>query len=545
LVAVVFAEVLSIAEFVRVSIAWLRDLPIEGPVHRCWTSDQKRTVEALLADFKKSHSTHAQALAAILRSEDIAPIGLWLSWSLVLWALFWTAFLVAFPWSRTIQAIFFWNPQARQFLSAGFVPLLLLVLPPLRRRLLAPFRDDLIAQARLDEFAELGYFADGRARLNDGDPVFLSQLRWALAGGVVLQADSGLGKTSLLREIAAKATQPVAFLHARDCADGVDVAISRIIHDVQETGFVRSLVHTRALQVIVDGLNEVEADTREKIRAFAMSKGDVIVATQPIEWRLPANSRKVELLPLDRSEATAFLMSRPVGADQTQPCQGEAYKEAVRKFVSIAFDEPPPQIERETAELMLSNPFDLTFAAELLARGRMPSPTALVDEAFRLADERYREIAKVAFPLDAFGLHAVKMRIEDRNKLSPDEFPAETSCLQEQRLLVPRAIKGAHGEEKNWLLFRHERVWDFFIAAAFKDPDLWSKHLGDARFHGVYLRIAETWDPDSAERVMTHLNVTAAHSGDHSTSDEFIKRLDRRFPQIKSSRKLVKKLHAG
>jgi hypothetical protein len=298
--------------------------------------------------------------------------------------------------------------------------------------------------------------------------------------------------------------------------------------------------------VMVDGLNEVEADTREKIRAFArdMSKGDVIVATQPIEWRPPANSRKVELLPLDRSEATAFLMSRPVGADQ--PCQGEAYKEAVQRFVSSAFDEPPPQIERETAELMLSNPFDLTFAAELMARGHMPSPTALVDEAYRLAAERYLRTNLVAFPLEKFGQHAVTMRIEDRNRLNPDEFPAEASCLQEQRLLVPRAIKGAHGEEKNWLLFRHERVWDFFVAAAFKDPDLWSEHIGDARFRGVYLRIAETWDPESAERVMTQLNVTAAHSGDHSTSDEFIKRLDKRFPQIKKSRKLqVKKSHAG
>src|SRR5208337_2822820 len=224
--------------------------------------------------------------------------------SLAIWTLFWAAFLVAFPWSRTVQAIFFWNPRARQFFSGGFVPLLLLVLPPLRRRLLAPFRGDLVAQARLEDLPKLGYFADGRARVNDA-PVLLSQLRSGLRGVVVLQADSGLGKTSFLREIAAKAKRPVAFLHGRDCADGVEVAISRIIHDVQETGFVRSLVHTRALMVIVDGLNEVSADTREKIGAFArdMSKGDVIVATQPIEWRPPPNSRAVELLPLNRSES--------------------------------------------------------------------------------------------------------------------------------------------------------------------------------------------------------------------------------------------------
>src|SRR5208337_4893892 len=224
--------------------------------------------------------------------------------SLAIWTLFWAAFLFAFPWSRTIQAIFFWNPRARQFFSAGFVPLLLLV-PPLRRRLLAPFRDDLVPQARLDDLPKRGYYADGRARVNGGEPIPVSQLRSGSHGATVLQADSGLGKTSLLREMAAKAKRPVAFLHGRDCADGVEVAISRIIHDVQETGFVRSLVHTRALMVIVDGLNEVSADTREKIGAFArdMSKGDVIVATQPIEWRPPPNSRAVELLPLNRSES--------------------------------------------------------------------------------------------------------------------------------------------------------------------------------------------------------------------------------------------------
>ena len=463
-------ETSNLVDFAHASLAWLRDLPIEGPVHRCWTLEQKATVEKLLADFKEAHSTHEKALAEHLKSEDFAPVGLWLTRSLVAWTLFWIAFLFAFPWSRTIQAIFFWNPRARQFFSAGFVPLLLLILPPLRRRLLAPFRDDLVAPARLEDLPRLGYFADGRARVNGGEPVPLTRLQSGLRGVAVLQADSGLGKTSLLRETAAKAKRPVAFLHARDCADGVDFAISRVIHDVQETGFVRSLVHTRALIVIIDGLNEVSADTREKIGAFArdMSKGDVIVATQPIEWRPPPNSRIVELLPLDRREATAFIESRPVGADANQPCHGSAYKAAVQKFVSRALDEAPSELERETAALMLSNPFDLAFAAELLARGRMPSPTALIDEGFRLADERFREIAKAPFPPEVFGRRAVTMRLEDRNWLNPDEFNAEASCLLEQRLLVSRAVKGAQGVIDR-RLFRHDRVWDFFIASAFAE----------------------------------------------------------------------------
>jgi hypothetical protein len=536
-------ETRSLADFASASVAWLRDLPIEGPVHRCWTAEQKPTLEKLLADFKESNSTHLKALEADLKAEDLAPIGLWLTRSLVLWTLLWVAFLVAFPWSRTVQAIFFWNPRARQFFSAGFVPLLLFVVPPLRRRLLAPFRDDLVAHARLGDVPRLGYFGDGRARVNGGEPIPVAQLQTGLSGVAVLQADSGLGKTSLLREMAAKVKRPVAFLHARDCADGVDVAISRIIHDVQETGFVRSLVHTRALVVIVDGLNEVSADTREKIGTFArdMSKGDVIVATQPIEWRPPPNSLRVELLPLNRSEATAFIESRPVGADPNQPCHGAGYKAAVQKFVSRALDEAPSDLERETAELMLSNPFDLAFAAELLARGRMPSPTALVDEAYRLADDRYREVAKVPFPLAAFGRHAVTMRLEDRNWLNPDEFAAEASCLLKQRLLVSRALKGAQSVVDR-LLFRHDRVWDFFIAAAFAlDPDLWAEHVGDARFRGAYLRIAETWDHDSAKRVRDQLNVAAAHSGDHSTSDEFIKRLEKRVRAKKAARTRVQR----
>lgn len=229
-----------------------------------------------------------------------------------------------------------------------------------------------------------------------------------------------------------------------------------------------------------------------------------------------------------------LLKSRPVGEDPSQACCGPAYKAAVQTFVSRALDEAPSELERETAELMLSNPFDLAFASELLARGRMPSATALIDEAFRLADERYREVAKAPFPLEAFGRQAVAMRLEDRNWLNPDEFMAEASCLLEQRLLVSRAVKGAQGVTDR-ILFRHDRVWDFFIAAAFShDPDLWAEHVGDARFRGAYLRIAETWDPESARKVRDQLNIAAADSGDHSTSDEFIKRLEKRLRAKKS-----------
>ena len=83
--------------------------------------------------------------------------------------------------------------------------------------------------------------------------------------------------------------------------------------------------------------------------------------------------------------------------------------------------------------------------------------------------------------------------------------------------------------------FRHDRVWDFFIAAAFLgDPDLWAGHLADPRFRGAYLRIAETWVPEAAAKVRDRLVVTAAERGDHTVSDEFIKRLEARRRSRKS-----------
>lgn len=297
------------------AFAWLRRLPLEGPVQRCWAAEQKRTVENLLAEFKAVHSSHEKALADHLAQESVSPISQWLTWTILGWTVFWATFLIAFPFSRTVQAVFFWNPKVRGLLSLWFVPLILFVLPPLRRRLLAPFRDDLLAAARLGELNQLGFFGQTRARLNGGSPRIVEETLPGLHGTVLIRGDAGLGKTSALRWYAANASRPVAFLSARDCASGVYTAIARLIRDVQETGFVRSMVHAGALVVIVDGLNEVSADTREKISSFArdMSKGDVLIATQPIEWEPPPNARILDLMPFDRAESEHFLLSRPVG----------------------------------------------------------------------------------------------------------------------------------------------------------------------------------------------------------------------------------------
>jgi hypothetical protein len=320
------------------------------------------------------------------------------------------------------------------------------------------------------------------------------------------------------------------------------VAVARLIRDIQEASFVRSMVYVGALTVIVDGLNEVSADTREKIGAFArdMSKGNVFIGTQPIEWTAPPGARIVDLLPLSREEAEQFLLSRPIGADATQKVYGCVYAESVRDFLHRELDNAPSEADRRAARLILSNPFDLSFAADLLTQGLRPSAITLIDEAFRLADEGgtdepgYREVAGQPFPLRNFGLLTVAMRLEDRNWFKPEEFAPELRFLLQRRLLVQRAVRGPFGISER-VQFRHERVWDFFVVAAFlNDADLWKEHLTDPRFRGAYLRIADTWALNSALIVRDHLIVIAAEHGDHTTSDEFIRRIEARISRART-----------
>jgi hypothetical protein len=105
----------------------------------------------------------------------------------------------------------------------------------------------------------------------------------------------------------------------------------------------------------------------------------------------------------------------------------------VATFLSRALEEAPSEEEGRAASLILSNPFDLTFAADLLAQGQMPSATTLISEAFRLADEGepgrpgYHQI------VERFGRHAVAMRLDDRNWFKPDEFASELKSLAAAR----------------------------------------------------------------------------------------------------------------
>lgn len=505
----------------------------EGPVGRCWSVTQAALV-GQIADWIASTDgpRSAEIRRQLERDASAAP---WrnLLWGASGWIMFWTAMIVVFPTSRHVQGAILFQPWARKYLSLGVVPVLLVLSPWLRRRILRPFQDDLLGDARLDDMDKLGFYGGGRARRGDAEPMSVERALDHTIGVVILRGEAGLGKTSALRRLCGRSPPPVAFLHARDCKEGVAEAITHRMKSIQDIAFVRSAVHAGAMMVIVDGLNEVSADAREVVRSFAADnrKARILIGTQPIEWTPPAGATVIDLLRYSKDEAEEFLLSRPIGADPGQRVHGEAYREAVRAFLRRAFDQAPTAEDREAAELILSNPFDLTFAADLIAQNVPLTPRGIVDEAFRLADEgpgdhAYSPTTGRPFPLEAFARHAVEMRLQDRNWLRSGEFEAERPCLIERKLLVQRVVRVGPAETDQREIFRHDRVWDFFIVAAFRsDPDLLERHIDDARFRGAYLRIAETW-PESHARVVRDLVVeSAARSNDNTTSNEFVRRL--------------------
>lgn len=508
----------------------------------CWNEDQAKTVSALSTKLEPSHRVSALVLSNQLEAPPPQSGELWVDESKValgvlLWVTFWFAFIVAFPWSTLVQAAFLYNPHVRRYLSLGIVPLLLLVVRPLRRRLLSPFRDELVAAANLGEFEGLNFFEKVRSQSVGGAPQQAIELLQNARGVVVLRGEAGLGKTSILRRLASTSSQPVAFLHARDCKSGVVEAIEELIQQVQDKDFVRGMIHAGTLSVIIDGLNEVSPEIRVHVTNFARRhpKRRILIATQPIEWTPPHGAQIVDLLPLNRVEATKFLESRL--PDEHATVKDKDYRTAVAEFLRRALDdETLDPDERRANELVLSNPFDLDFAADLLAHGAIPRPVALIDEAFRMAEHRLHSGYRArnggqAFPLVKFGRHATEMRKQDRNWLESGEFETERPCLLANRLLVTRAVQGKDGKDESRNVFRHERVWDFFIAAAFKvDHSLMEASLGDARFRGVYLRIADTWPPEHAKVVRDRLVEIAAQTNDNTTSNEFVRRLMRPRP---------------
>jgi hypothetical protein len=508
---------------------------------RCWTADEHAVLTTLRTEMAKMPATKTQAdtLARHLQAERAPPMIGFVTTGALTWAVFWLGLILAFPFNARVRSVYLYNEKFRGWLSLWLVPLLLTLLPFLRKLLLRPFRDRLLADARLTDFDPATWYPNVRVSDGRGTTCAIMEALPRIRGNILLIGESGLGKTTFLRVLASQTRQTLVFLNARACETGVIEAIRRKASEVQGDGFFKSLIETRDLAVIIDALNEVNADIRARIVAFVndFPRADVLVATQPIESigtsRSPfETARAFYLQPLADTDIAQFLLSRPVRQASNRRVIGEAYDAAVMRFVHERLDSAPSEEARATARVALSNPANVTYAADLLSRGEIPLLNDLIGQAFELASGAYRDVYLRDFPRKTFSAKVVELRLKDLNYLTADESPDEQPALLEYRLLVTRPMQSQDAKDVQGAFFRHDTVMDYFMYMAFADDDtLQAEYMDDPRFRGVYLLFAEK-APLQRARLLRDLLVTrAAETGDHTLSDEYVRRLNTRDPQ--------------
>ncbi|MEL6438374.1 MAG: HEAT repeat domain-containing protein, partial [Cyanobacteria bacterium J06621_8] len=495
-----------------------------------WQFQDIGLLQAHYNNLQAVNSTHADAVKA-----KITNLQGW-KWIFAAWRVwlthfgFWVLLIFAYPKSPQIQAIFFWNLWVRRIIGLGYVEFLLTWIPPIRSRLFAPFKESLLADAKLDYVDLEAYFPNSLVKIEaSGKTKPLKAAIPELKGQIILQGESGLGKSLFLRHLVKKSPRIAVYLTADRCTGGVIEAIQlKLKGKAQDHKFLRNLIYSGAMDICIDGLNEVDADTRASIKQFVEDyfKGNIIITTQPLEWKPPATARIQILQPLTKGQIEDFLLSRQPYLAEESELNPQEFDRACLAYLGQALNNNLPDEELAEIQNILSNPMDLTVLSQIIARGESPDIFSLQQQQYNLMAADYKTKQLELFPLDKFAEHAYQMRLKNNCVLSESDFFEELQCLERYKMVCQRPSNAANEPVRDWK-FRHDKIWEFFILQTFlgKDNDRPSKHKQDSRFRGVYFLLVNVMPLEDAETLREELIQYAADTGDHTVSDRFVQLL--------------------
>ena len=474
---------------------------------------------------------------------------------------FWLALIFAYPKFPQVQAFFFWNPWVRRILGVGYVGFLLTWVPFLRRKLFEPFKFSLLADSGVDRFNPAAYFPQSDVKpLDAKEGVAIATAIPAIKGQIVLEGDSGLGKSMFLRHLVKHSPRTVVFLPARKCEQGVIEAIQAKLHgQAQDAEFLKNLIYSGAIDLCIDGLNEVTADTRAKITQFVETyfKGNIIMTTQPLEWLPPSTAKIYQLQPLRSDQIQDFLLSRgaivapssdnkksstsershtqspPILGDLGGEClSADKYTHDCCTYLDEVLNDRQPPEELAAIQRTLSNPMDLTVVAQMIALGKQPNLLRLQEQQYNLMAAEYQQQWSQDFPLKKFSEAVYQLRLNDEKALPADEFYQELVSMEDEKykMVVSRQWKDAKGEAQHEWYFRHDKIMEFFIVQTFLGDSAEAQnrlldHMGDPRFRGVYFLLATLLPLNDAKDLRERLIQYAADTKDHTVSDTFVQLL--------------------
>jgi hypothetical protein len=440
----------------------------------------------------------------------------WVPLVALIHVLLWLMLLAAYPYSRTVQSTLFWNRSVRKFLGLWYIELLILTVPPLRSRMIQPFMSALTADARMESLDT--YYDRLRFRREDADIAMLpSDVAKSIKGHTVICGPSGSGKTHLMRFLIAHRNRTAAFVPARSCAKGVIEAIAeKLPPSFRDLGLLETLVFHGAFDIYIDGLNEVNADVRERIYTFLVtySHAKVILSTQRFKWNVPSNCAVLDVQPLNDDEVREYLLR--IGPETS------SYQRAVLTYSAEKRSRVSgPTIVNAEGGWPITTPFDLTIVSRLLVLGVQPNEFDLQEQYLSYVSARFANDAGESFPMAALSEVAYVAK-KDGTRAAHAEVLSRSviELLLEERILL-RSI-----ENPEQLLFRHDRIQDYLTTQyLLRHPDLQLQYLDDVRFIGVYSLLAEKLSSEDARILLSHLAYKATQDRDSTILYEFVERL--------------------
>lgn len=504
-----------------------------------WQKGALEILEKHLKNLKSIDSTHADALEKTIVSIKRWKWELFISKVWLLHAFFWMILIFVYPRSSLVQTIFFWNPYIRKIMGLGYVNFCLTWIPYLRKKLFEPFRESLLADAVLDQFNEESYFKDSLIfNKNSKEILPIKKAIPKIKGQVILEGESGLGKTIFLRQLLLQTKKITIYLPAQKCSNGVMGAIQEKLHGAaKDTNFLKKLVFSGSLDICIDGVNEVNVDSRARITQFTESffNGNIIITTQPMEWSPPSTSQIYVLLPLEQNQIEKFLVSRKEIFKDSKSLSVEEYENICKEYLETTFDEKQPIEILNSKKGVLSNPMDLEIIARMLVQGESPNLFSLQEQQYKVMAKDYQRLnVGREFPLKNFSERIFHLRLQDEFQLPKNEFFTEIKCMARHKMvLCHRSIDIDKNPIEKWY-FRHDKIMDFFIVQNFTgDSEYPAKYIDDTRFRGVYFQLANLMPFDAAMALREKLIQYSADTRDHYLSDTFVKLL--------SFRKSIKK----
>jgi hypothetical protein len=191
-----------------------------------------------------------------------------------------------------------------------------------------------------------------------------------------------------LRHLVKNSKQIVVHLPAQKCDKGVIEAIQDKLHgQAQDIQFLKNLIYSGAIDIYIDGLNEVTADTRVKITNFVdrYFRGNIIMTTQPLEWTPPSTAKTYYLQPLECQQIEPFLVSRQPPLLKDAKIQGKDYKNACIRYLANALNpqQPPEELDVRHDKIM-----DFFLVQNFLGEST-EAETRLIDH---MGDPRFRGV---------------------------------------------------------------------------------------------------------------------------------------------------------